>query len=87
MEKELSEELEKFKSQGYTSSFIRKNDILYCIDRELNFRIYELVITEQYRFESKYEPFKNIVLYTVESAEYSLKGLLINQSSAALAEE
>lgn len=87
MEKGLLEELEKLKSRGYTSNFIRKNETLYCTDKDLNFRIYELLITEHYRFESKHDPFKNVVVYTVESAECSVKGLLINQSSAELAEE
>ena len=87
MEKGLLEELEKLKNRGYTSNYIKKNEMIYCTDKELNFRIYELVITEQYRFESKQDPFKNIVVYSVESPVYSVKGLLINQSSPELAED
>ena len=44
----------------------------------MNFRSYELNITEKYRYENKNEPSKNTVLYAVESPEYGLKGFLVN---------
>lgn len=74
----FTEELEKLKRNGYTSIFIKKNDFLYCSDRDMNFRSYELTITEQFRYEDKREPSKNTVLYAIESEEYGLKGFLVN---------
>ena len=74
----FTEELEKLKRNGYTCNFIKKNDFLYCSDRDMNFRSYELTITEQFRYEDKKEPSKNTVLYAIESEEYGLKGFLVN---------
>lgn len=76
--KTFLEELDKLKKKGYTCNFIKKNDSLYCSDKDLNFRSHELTITEQYRYEDKKEPSRNTVLYAIESVEYGLKGFLIN---------
>lgn len=77
-EKTFIEELENLKSKGYNCKFIKKNDFLYCSEKDMNFRSYELSITEQFRYEDKNEPSKNTVLYAIESAEYGLKGFLVN---------
>jgi hypothetical protein len=74
----LSEALNELKNSGYTFNFIKKNECLYCSEKEMNFRSYELNITEKFRYENKKEPSKNTVLYAVESAEYGLKGFLVN---------
>lgn len=74
----LAEALNELISSGYTFNFIKRNEFLYCSEKEMNFRSYELNITEKYRFENKHEPSKNSVLYAVESAEYGLKGFLVN---------
>ncbi len=74
----FSEALHELKSSGYLFSFIKKNEFLYCEEKEMNFRIYELTITEKFRYENKNEPSTNTVLYAVESPEYGLKGFLIN---------
>lgn len=74
------EELESLKSKGYNCRFIKKNDFLYCSDKDMNFRSYELNITEQFRYENKTEPSRNTVLYAIESAEYGLKGFLVNDN-------
>lgn len=77
-EKTLIEELENLKRKGYNCKFIKKNDFLYCSEKDLNFRSYELSITELFRFEDKNEPAKNTILYAIESVEYGLKGFLVN---------
>lgn len=74
----LTEALNELISSGYTCNFIKKNEFLYCSEKEMNFRSYELNITEKYRYENKNEPSKNSVLYSVESPEYGLKGFLVN---------
>lgn len=75
---EFSEALNELKSSGYTYTFLKKNEFLYCAEKELNFRSYELTITEKFRYENRNEPSMNSVLYAVESAEYGLRGFLIN---------
>ena len=74
----LTDALNELKNNGYTFNFIKKNEFLYCSEKEMNFRSYELTITERYRYENKNEPSKNTVLYAVESSEYGLKGFLVN---------
>ncbi len=74
----LTEALNELKSSGYTCNFIKKNEFLYCSEKEMNFRSYELNITEKFRYENKNEPSENTVLYAVESPEYGLKGFLVN---------
>ena len=77
-EKIFIEQLENLKRKGYNYKFIKKNDFLYCSEKDMNFRSYELSITEQFRYEDKNEPSKNTVLYAIESEEYGLKGFLVN---------
>lgn len=74
----FTEALDDLKKNGYTFNFIKKNEFLYCSEKEMNFRSYELTITEKYRYENRNEPSKNSVLYAVESPEYGLKGFLVN---------
>lgn len=73
----FEEALDELKRSGYTFNFIKKNEFLYCREKEMNFRSYELFITEKFRYENKNEPSKNSVLYAVESTEYGLKGFLV----------
>ncbi len=74
----LTEALNELKNSGYIFNFIKKNEFLYCSEKEMNFRSYELNITEKFRYENKSEPSENTVLYAVESPEYGLKGFLVN---------
>lgn len=77
LSKELNnygEALNELKREGYHFHFIKKNEFLYCIEKEMHFRIYELEITEKFRFENKNEPSQNIVLYAVESLQFKIKG-------------
>ncbi len=74
----LNEALNELINSGYTFNFIKKNEFLFCSEKEMNFRSYELTITEKFRYENKNEPSKNSVLYAVESSEYGLKGFLVN---------
>ena len=74
----LAAALNELKNNGYTCNFIKKNEFLYCSEREMNFRSYELNITEKFRYENKNEPSENTVLYAVESPEYGVKGFLVN---------
>lgn len=73
----LSEALDELKRNGYTFNFIKKNEFLYCSEKEMNFRSYELFITEKFRYENKNQPSENSVLYAVESTEFGLKGFLV----------
>jgi len=74
----FAEALDELKKNGYTFNFVKNNEFLYCTEKEMNFRSYELTITERYRYENKNEPSLNSVLYAVESPEYGLKGFLVN---------
>ena len=71
----LMNALEDLQKQGYTCKFYKNNDYLYCTERDMNFRSYELNISETFRYENKEEPFRNGILYAIESPEYGLKGL------------
>ncbi len=74
----LSAALDELIQSGYTCNFIKKNEFLFCTDREMNFRSYELNISEKFRYENKNEPSQNSVVYAVESPEYGLKGFLVS---------
>lgn len=74
----LAEALNELKVSGYTFDFIKKNEFLHCIQKAMNFRSYELNITEKFRYENKHEPSRNSVLYAVEAPEFGLKGYLVN---------
>ena len=69
--------LDTLQKSGYTYNFI-KRDQSFCCEKGMNFRSYELTITEKFRYENKYEPDSNSVLYAIESPEYGLKGFLVN---------
>lgn len=73
----LNHALEDLYRNGYTYNFTKKNDYLYCLEKDLNFRSYELKITEKCRYEDKNEPSKNSVLYAIESLEFGVKGFLL----------
>jgi len=70
--------LDDLQKNGYTCNFIKKDQFFYCCERGLNFRSYELNITEKFRYENKFEPSRNSVVYAIESPEYGLKGFLVN---------
>lgn len=70
--------LEDLQRDGYVFSFVKTNDYLYCTEKDMNFRSYELRITERFRYENKNEPYRNSVLYAIESPEYGLKGFLLH---------
>jgi len=74
----LSYALDVLQKNGYTYNFIKKDMFFFCCEKGLNFRSYELTITEKYRYENKFEPARNSVLYAIESHEYGLKGFLVN---------
>ena len=74
----LTYALNDLQQKGYTYSFIKKDQCFYCCEKGLNFRSHELNITEQFRYENKFEPSRNSVLYAIESQEYGLKGFLVN---------
>jgi len=74
----FTDALNELISSGYIFNFTKKNEFVYCSEKEMNFRSYELNITEKFRYENKNEPYKNTVLYAVESPEYGLKGFLVN---------
>ncbi len=68
----------ELKKNGYTYNFIKNDIFFHCCEKGLNFRGYELMITESFRFENKAEPSLNSVVYAIESPEYGLKGFLVN---------
>lgn len=70
--------LDDLQKNGYTYNFIKKDQCFICCEKGLNFRSYELTITERFRYENKFEPSRNSVLYAIESPEYGLKGFLVN---------
>lgn len=80
MQKEvsLSEVIEKFKLKGYTLSFYKKNNYIYCNNPAMNFHTHELIIEEVYSAVEKRNSSARSVVYTIESAKPGIKGLLIN---------
>jgi len=70
--------LHNLQKKGYTYNFIKLNQYIYCTDKNLNFKSHELTITEKFRYENKFEPSLNNVLYAIEAPEYGLKGFLVN---------
>lgn len=74
----LAHAIEDLQKDGYTCNFVKMNDYLYCTEREMNFRSHELNITERFRYENKIEPYRNSILYAIESPEYGLKGFLLH---------
>jgi hypothetical protein len=74
----LNVAINNLQRDGYTYNFVKKDQWIFCSEKGLNFRSYELNITEKYRYENKYEPASNSVLYAIESPEYGLKGFLVN---------
>ncbi|MEO6231362.1 MAG: hypothetical protein ABJB11_05080 [Ferruginibacter sp.] len=81
MQKDLSlnEVVEIFKSKGYTYSFYKKNNYIYCNSPALNFHTHELNIQEVYSAVDKGNISSRSVVYTIESARLGIKGLLINE--------
>jgi hypothetical protein len=73
----LNYALNDLQRNGYTFNFIIKDQCLFCCEKGMNFRSYELNITEKFRYENKSEPSRNSVLYAIESPEYGLKGFLV----------
>lgn len=70
--------LHNLQKTGYTYNFIKLNQYIYCTDKNLNFKSHELTITEKFRYENKYDPSLNNVLYAIEAPEFGLKGFLVN---------
>lgn len=70
--------LEDLKSHGYLLRFIKRDKYFHCLDKDLNFCTHELNIEEAYRYEDKQQPGQNTVLYSIESASYGIKGILVN---------
>lgn len=78
LDNSLEHALEDLQKNGYTCSFIKNNDYIYCTEKDMNFRSYELNITEKFRFEDKQEPSRNSILYAIESPEFGVKGFLLH---------
>ena len=78
LENPLMNALDDLLKQGYTCKFYKNNDYLYCTERDMNFRSYELNISETFRYENKQEPFRNGILYAIEAPEYGVKGFLLH---------
>ncbi|MFN8246435.1 MAG: hypothetical protein U0T56_08660 [Ferruginibacter sp.] len=78
LENPLMNALEDLQRKGYTCKFFKNNDYLYCSERDMNFRSYELNISEMFRYENKQEPFRNGILYAIEAPEYGVKGFLLH---------
>jgi competence protein ComGF len=75
----FTETLNKLNNNGIPFNFIQKNEFLFCSEKAMNLRSYELIITEKYRYENKNKHSKKPVLYAVESLECALKDFFINQ--------
>lgn len=74
----INDALHNLQKKGYTYTFIKLNQYIYCTDKKLNFKSHELTITEKFRYENKFDPSLNNVLYAIEAPEYGLKGFLVN---------
>ena len=70
----LSEAMNTLKSKGYNLEFNLAHGCIYCIGKALNFHPYELNIIEVYKGGQK----ENAVVYSVESQEHGIKGILVN---------
>ena len=70
--------LEELKSRGYTHSFFKKGNFIYCKNPDLNFHTHELQIAEVYRAQENGNTNLRSVVYTIESVKLGIKGLLLN---------
>lgn len=78
MDNALMFAMKDLQESGYTFHFIKNRDYFFCCETKMNFKGHELNITEMFRYENKNDPGKNGVIYAIESAEYGLKGVLVN---------
>ncbi|MDO9376440.1 MAG: hypothetical protein Q7T76_18595 [Ferruginibacter sp.] len=74
----MDQVLNDLKQKGYTHSFFKKNNFIYCKDPELNFHTHELQIEEVYRGHVTGSVLNGSVLYKVESLALGIKGHLLN---------
>lgn len=74
----MEQVLNELKQRGYTHSFFKKNNFIYCKDPDFNFHTHELQIEEVFRGHAADNLLNGSVLYTVESVALGIKGLLLN---------
>ena len=72
----LSDAILALKSEGYIHECTFSNGGIYCSEKDLNFHPHELKISEMYSGKGN----ENAVVYTIESPEHGIKGLLINNT-------
>ncbi|MEO7445458.1 MAG: hypothetical protein ABIT96_10845 [Ferruginibacter sp.] len=75
---DLAQALASLIRDGYNLTFIKKDAYIHCPERQMNFLPHELFIDEVYRFENKFAPQENTVVYIIEEKNYGLKGILRN---------
>ena len=74
----MKQVLDDLKDKGYTHSFFKKNNFIYCKNPDLNFHTHELQIEEVYRGPETDSSLNGSVIYKVESVALGIKGHLLN---------
>lgn len=82
----LSEAISGLKKDGYSLDFNIAFDKIECVQNGTCLNPEQFEITDYYRFEGNSDPADEAVLYTVESIDGEIKGLLVNGYGANTAD-
>lgn len=74
----VSTALNSLKERGFTTDFNIAFDKIICSETNICLNPDEFEITEVYRFEGESNPSDEAVVYTVESRDKNMKGVLVN---------
>ncbi|WP_336514341.1 phosphoribosylpyrophosphate synthetase [Pollutibacter soli] len=74
----LSEAIAGLKNDGYSLDFNIAFDKIECVQNGICLNPEQFEITDYHRFEGNSDPADESVVYTVESHDGKMKGLLVN---------
>jgi len=74
----LSEAVNDLIKRGYGYNFNIKRDCITCLENDINLQPEEFEIDEIHRFEGMTDPGDENILFAISSAQYNLKGTLVN---------
>ena len=74
----VSSALNTLKERGFTTDFNIAFDKIICNETNVCLNPHEFEITEVYRFEGESNPSDEAVVYTVESGDKNMKGVLVS---------
>lgn len=74
----LSEAVNDLTKKGYTFNFNIQQDCIFCAENNMQLQPDEFEIDEVHRFQEMSDVDNESILYAISSAQYNLKGLLVN---------